>query len=269
MDRAPQPATLYVILGSHACRTAMLTLEHKRIPYRTVELLTGPHPFSVRARGFAGHHSPIRDVDGDTHRTLAGMDRLGTVPALRLDDQKIQANLEITRFLERIQPQPSLFPSDSAQRQAVEEAERWGNDVLQMTARRIVLAGGLHGLDAFYARANTGRLGPLLARNESVRAISNWTAARLIFRASTTREQGLLAQLPALLDSVDRWIDAGVLNGATLNAADLMIAPSLALLAYRLDVRPQIDARPAGELLQRVLPEPLTPADRAVPAAGP
>jgi glutathione S-transferase len=267
MDRTPQPATLYVILGSHACRTAMLTLEHKRIPYRTVELLTGPHPFSVRARGFAGHRAPIRSVDGGTHRTLAGMDRLGTVPALRYGDQKIQTNLEITRFLERIQPQPPLLPADPAERQAVEQAERWGNDVLQMTARRIVLAGGLHGLDAFHARANAGRLGPLLARNESIRAVSNWMAARLIFGASTTREQDLLAQLPALLDTVDRWIDAGVLNGATLNAADLMIAPSLALLAYRRDLRPQIDARPAGELLRRVLPVPA--GERAAAATGP
>ena len=44
-------AKLYVIPGSHACRTASLMLEHKHIPYDTVELPTGLHPFLVRARG--------------------------------------------------------------------------------------------------------------------------------------------------------------------------------------------------------------------------
>jgi glutathione S-transferase len=34
-------ATVYVITGSHACRSTTLMLEHKRIPYRRVELPTG------------------------------------------------------------------------------------------------------------------------------------------------------------------------------------------------------------------------------------
>ena len=52
----------------------------------------------------------------------------------------------------------------------------------------------------------------------------------------------------------------GVLNGTSLNAADFMIAPSLALIAYRLDLRAEIEARPAGALLERVLPEPVLSA---------
>ena len=55
--------------------------------------------------------------------------------------------------------------------------------------------------------------------------------------------------------------NTGVLNGEQLNAADMMIAPSLALISYRLDVRPQIEARPAWAWLERVLPEP--PLSRA------
>jgi hypothetical protein len=34
---------LYVILGSHACRTGMLKLEHKGIDYERVELPAGLH----------------------------------------------------------------------------------------------------------------------------------------------------------------------------------------------------------------------------------
>jgi hypothetical protein len=47
-------AKLYVILGSHACRTGMLMLAHKSIDYERVELPTGLHPFALRLLGFAG-----------------------------------------------------------------------------------------------------------------------------------------------------------------------------------------------------------------------
>ena len=43
---------LYVIPGSHACRAAMLMLEHKQVPYRRVEVPTLLHPVAVRLRGF-------------------------------------------------------------------------------------------------------------------------------------------------------------------------------------------------------------------------
>ena len=65
-DDHPMGAKLYVIPGSHACRTASLMLEHKHIPYDTVELPTGLHPLLVRAHGFPGHRTPIRTVDGAT-----------------------------------------------------------------------------------------------------------------------------------------------------------------------------------------------------------
>jgi glutathione S-transferase len=259
MPGSTSQATLYVFPGSHACRTAMLTLEHKGIPYRRVDLLPGLHPLSVRLRGFPGSSSPFREVDGGTHRQLAAMDRVGTVPALRFGESKVQTNRKISRFLERVHPDAPLFPADPERRRAVEEAELWGDEVLQMAARRIALAGALHGLDAFEARGGHGRLGPLMSKNERLRALVSRRAARL-FRVTPQTELDLRAQLPGLLDQVDGWIGAGVLDGEELNAADLMIAPSLALLAYRRELRPEVEARPAGALLQRVLPEPAAPA---------
>jgi glutathione S-transferase len=65
-----------------------------------------------------------------------------------------------------------------------------------------------------------------------------------------------VAELPALLDRVDAFIAAGVLNGDELNAADFMVAPSLALVLYRHDVMPFFEGRPALELVDRLLPEP-------------
>ena len=247
---------LYAIPGSHACRAAALALEHKGIDYRRVDLLTGPHPFLVRMRGFPGHPTPIRSVDGQAHRSLAMLDRMGTVPALAFGSERVQTNRRIFRFLDRVQPQPALFPADPERRRAVEEAELWGDEAFQMAARRIALAGSLHGLDTLRERGNRGRLGPLLSRNETLRVLGSRIAARSVFHANPDSERELIEALPSMLGKIDAWIDAGVLNGPELNAADFLIAPSLALIAYRLDLRAQIEARPAGTMLERVLPEP-------------
>jgi glutathione S-transferase len=233
----------------------MLMLEHKGIAYRRVDLLTGPHPLSVRMRGFPGNRTPIRSVDGRAHTLLAMLDRAGTVPALRFAGQRIQTNREIARFLDRVRPQPPLFPTDPERRQAVEEAERWGDEVLQMAARRLGLAAASHGLDALYRRGNDGRLGPLLAAGERMRLFAARTAT-LPFRANRDGERKLLSALPEMLERIDGWIGAGVLGGEQLNAADFVITPSLALLTYRHDLRAQIEARPAGALVDRVLPQP-------------
>jgi glutathione S-transferase len=254
---AHERATLYVIPGSHACRTGSLMLEHKGIAFKRVELLTGAHPLLVRMRGFPGHRAPIREVqDGRSHRSLALLDRLGTVPALSYGSQRVQTNREISRFLDRVQPRPPLFPADAQRRRAVEQAEQWGDQVLQMAARRIALAGSMNGLDTMWQRGARGRLGALLARNETQRVIASRISAQIVFGADRQAEPELLGALPAMLEQIDAWISDGVLDGDDLNAADFMIAPSLALIAYRLDLRAGIEARPAGALMQRVLPEP-------------
>jgi glutathione S-transferase len=249
-------AKLYVILGSHACRTGMLLLEHKGIPFRTIVLPTGLHPMAVRALGFPGHPQPIRSVDGRTHASLAAMDRMGTVPALRYEDRRVQTNREIIRFLEEIQPEPPLYPADPRQRAAVEEAVLWGDGTLQMAARRTVMAAAGLSLDARHERGARGRLGPLLARHGPSRLLVNAVASRINFKAGTGKSDELVEALQPMLDRVDAWIADGTLGGERLNAADLMIAPSLALLDYRIDLRDQLRRRPSYALLERVLPEP-------------
>jgi glutathione S-transferase len=244
-------ATVYVITGSHACRSATLMLEHKRVPYRLVELPTGLHPLLVRAAGFQGNRTPIRTLDGATPSQLAILDRLGTVPALRLGSERIQTNRSIARFLERLRPLPPLFPSHPERRRAVEDAERWGDEVLQMAARRVALATDL---DAMHMRSADGRLGPLLAKSRWMRAIVAAPSAQS-FRAGPGSLDALRDAIPALLDTVDAWIGEGVLCGEELNVADFAIAPSLALLCYCPGFNERISARPAGVLVDRLLPE--------------
>src|SRR5437764_15173178 len=134
---------LYVIPGSHACRSAMLMLDHKQVPYRRTDILPLLHPLAVRLLGFdAGGQT--RSIGGRRGFGLRLGDRLGTVPALAADGQRISTNHGIARFLDDQHPDPPLFPSDPARRALVEEAESWANGTLQMAARRIPLGAVLN-----------------------------------------------------------------------------------------------------------------------------
>ena len=247
--------TLYVIPGSHACRSAMLMVEHKQVPYRRVDLITCLHPLAVRLRGF--------DAGGETRVAgsrrplpLRGGDRLGTVPALAADGERISTNRRIARFLDDRHPEPSLFPADPARRQAVEEVERWANETFQMAARRILASAVVRDPVAFGRSAADGRMGHLLYRHALARRLIIPMIGRFVFASGPEADRQLLAELPAMLDRIDAWIGDGLLGGAEPNAADFMVAPSLALILYRSDVMPLFEGRPALGLVDRLLPEP-------------
>jgi glutathione S-transferase len=246
---------LYVILGSHACRTAMLMLEHKGVAYRRIELPTGLHPVGVRLLGFDGSACPPRRVGRRRPPMVRLADAMGTVPALRVGDRRMRTNHAIARFLDELAPRPPLFPAERDRRLLVEEAERWGDEVLQMAARRLVLAAVTHGRGALIEDGDVGRLGPLLFRRTAIRLAAVQVFGR-VFIANARTEAELLAALPEMLDRIDAWIADGILNGDQLNAADFMVASSLALLCYRADVRAEVARRPALGLVDRLLPEP-------------
>jgi glutathione S-transferase len=246
---------LYVILGSHACRSAILMLEHKQVPYRRVDVVTLLHPLAVRLHGFdAGGQTRTAGV----RRTLPIRlgDLLGTVPALAGDGHRVSTNRQIARFLDDRHPEPPLFPTDPEQRRVVEEAERWANEELQMAARRITLAWAVRDPAGASRAGAGGRMGVLLYRRALARRLIVPQIGRLAFAAGGTAERKLLADLPAMLDRIDALIAEGVLGASQLNAADFMVAPSLALMLYRPDIRPLLEGRPALDLVDRLLPEP-------------
>ena len=246
---------LYVIPGSHACRSGMLMLEHKRAAYRRIQFVTLTHAAMVRLHGF--------DAGGQT-RAAAGRrtlgirfgDLLGTVPALADGERRISTNYGIARYLDRRHPERPLLPADPELRSAVEAAERWANDTLQMAARRIVFSAALQDPAALTRATGDGRMGYLLYRSFRVRRLITPWIGRLIFAARPGEDGQLLEELSAMLDKVDAWIDRRVLNAPELNVADFMVAPSLALILYRPDVLPIFEGRPALELVDRLLPEP-------------
>jgi glutathione S-transferase len=237
----------------------MLMLEHKRVPYRRVDVVTLLHPLVVRLHGFdAGGQT--RSAAGRRPQPLRVGDLLGTVPALACDGERVSTNHRIARFLDDRHREPPLFPADAAQRLAVEEAERWANDTLQMAARRIPLTWAVRDPAALASATAEGRMGYLLYRRAVLRRLIIPWIGRAVFAVSPEDEADPLAELPALLDRVDAWISDGVLGGEQPNAADFMIAPSLALILYRPDARRMFDGRAALELVDRFLPEP--PATR-------
>jgi len=76
------------------------------------------------------------------------------------------------------------------------------------------------------------------------------------FGVSDRTEALDLAALPPVLDRVDSLVASGVLDGPELNAADFQVAPSLCLLACRLELRETVEARPSWHLAERLLPAP-------------
>ncbi len=248
---------LYVIPGSHACRAAMLMLEHKRVPYRRVDIVTLTHPLVVRLHGFdaAGQ---TREAGGRRTFGLQFGDRLGTVPALAANGERISTNYGISRFLDDRHPEPPLFAADPGKRAAVEEAERWANETLQMEARRILGPAVIRDPEGMARSSGDGRLGYLLYQRELVRRLLIPRILGGTFAAGPGADREVLAKLPRMLDRVDAWIEDGVLGGEELNAADFMVAPSLALILYRPDVHSTFEGRPSLELVDRILPEPGT-----------
>ena len=245
--------TLYVIPASHACWSAVLMLEHKGVPYRRVAFVTLAHPVMSRLHGF--------DAGGQTRRIRGrrtlGMrfgDALATVPALAAGDRRVSTNHGIARFLDEQHPQRPLVPADPGRRAAVEDAEDWANTTLQMETRRILLGWAVRDPAAMSRATANGRMGPLLYRRRRARRLAIPWIGRQVFHAGGRTDP--VAGLPELLDRVDALIEEGVIGGDEPNVADCMVAPCLALVLYRPDVRPFFEGRPALELVDRFLPEP-------------
>jgi glutathione S-transferase len=225
-------ATLYVIPGSHPSMAARLMLEHKGIEYRRVDLMPVISKPALKALRFPGL----------------------TVPALKLDGRRIQGSTQIARELDRVRPEPPLFPGDPERRVAVEAAERWGDEDLQGSTRRILWNAVERDRSSIGTFAQGARLGiPLGVAVKTAPPII--AAAVRINRATDDAARADLAGLPGALERIDDWIEEGVLGTEPPNAADLQIATSVRLLMTLDDLRPAIAARPAGDHAMRVVPD--------------
>jgi glutathione S-transferase len=245
---------LYVIPASHPATTAELMLGFKGIDYKRTDLMPVVAKGALRAVGFP--------------RT--------TVPALKIGGERIQGSREIARALDRIQPDPPLFPADPDRRAAVEDAERFGDEELQHPIRQLLWWGFKHekeNLRGYSEGAHLGvPIGLAIKTGGPLVAIS----ARLN-EATDPGARAALAVLPDLLDRVDAYIADGTIGGPERNAADFQIATSIGLALTLDDLKPLIEPRPAGALAREIVPNypghtpPILPPAwiPAAPAADP
>jgi glutathione S-transferase len=237
--------TVYSVPGSHPSLAAMLMLERKGLDYRRIDLIPAVHKALLRPLGFDG----------------------GTVPALKFDDgSRVQGSRNVSRELDRLRPEPPLFPSDPDARRAVEEAERWGDEVLQDVPRRIswwALRRDHSSVASFLEDANLPLPAALAVPTTPPIA---WLGSKLNGVTSDVVEADLRG-LPGMLDRVDAWLEDGTLGGDDLNAADYQIATSVRLLLSFDDLRPHLEGRPAAALAKRVVPKAPGRFDPVLPAA--
>ena len=116
MAGAQPDAKLYSIPGSHPAMAARRMLELKGIPYKRVDLMPVISRGALKVLRFPSN----------------------TVPSLAINGRKLTGSRDIARELDRVRPDPPLYPAEPEQRVAVEDAERWGEEVLQPAIRRIL-----------------------------------------------------------------------------------------------------------------------------------
>jgi glutathione S-transferase len=232
MMARPVNVRLYTIPGSHPGVAAQLMLRYKGIEFKRTDLFPVISKLVVRGLGFPRQ----------------------TVPAIKIDGKRVQGSREIARELERLRPEPALFPTDPAKLAAVEEAERFGDEELQHPIRQLIwwaLKTDKAPLRSFSEGAKLG-----IPIGLAIKTAAPIVALSAHFNeASDDNVRSDLAALNGLLDRVDELIAAGTLDGEELNAADFQIAPSIRLAMTFQDLRPLIEARPAGRLAKRVQPE--------------
>ena len=222
-------AKLYGLRGAPPSFSAELMLRHKGIDYRRVNMIPGRHRKTLRRKGFTGD----------------------TAPALVLDGRRVQTNRAIARALDDVVADAPLFPASPAARSAVEEAERFVDEVLQHATRRMALWSLTRDPRSVTPHPALGRL--LVPRNR-------WLRARVmpgVFRHYGVTDEVVrdhFATLPSWLDRLDGYIGAGVLDGAELTAADFEAGPLVAALMGIEGHGEGIAQRPVASLVIRVMP---------------
>jgi len=223
---------LYGLPGSHPTMAVEAMLERKGIEFTRIDLI----PFLSRVIVHRGMRLPQN-----------------TVPVMAVGGRRVQGSRNIARELDRLRPEPPLFPDDPEERLAVEEAERWGEQKLQHPVRQLSL---------WAMRTDPAPIRSYMER--PIMGVPPPIAARIappfigrgvrVNEASDEAVRANLAALNSMLDQVEKWIAAAALDGENLNAADFQIGASVRLLLTFDDLRPLIEDRPAGRLARRAVP---------------
>jgi glutathione S-transferase len=186
------------------------------------------------------------------------------VPALELEGRKLQGSPEIARFLDELVPEPPLFPADPGARAAVEEAERWGERILQPVPRRLFR---YLIVTSEPARLWMGREVMRLPASPLLQFGFLPVARRLagLSHADEASVRATLIRLPELLDHVDALIESGTIGGAQPNAADLQLLAAVRVLLEFEDLVRLFEGRPCALAARLLFPSWEGPIPRGLP----
>ncbi len=232
---------LHALAPSHPVAAVVAALELKGLDYERVELpLDGTHP------------ETIEQLYGPGNRT---------VPGLLIDDEPVHGSTAIMWRLEQLAPDAhKLYPEPIARQ--VREAELWADRELQPLGRGLPW-GALHFRpEQLGLLAGAGPLDPA-GTDFAIRMIRAAWRHHVI---DCTRIAAELAALPGLLGQIDELIADGICGSGHVNAADLQIGATLAVLLAVGDVRGWIEPRPCARLAQLLPPRPGTIPAGALPA---
>jgi glutathione S-transferase len=112
-----EPLTLFQFPFSHYNEKARWALDWKGIPHRRIDFLPGPHA------------PQILWLTGKT-----------TTPVLRIGEHVVAGSAAILDELERLQPEPALYPADPALRARALELERHFDDEVGPRVRRALFS---------------------------------------------------------------------------------------------------------------------------------
>ena len=225
-------ARLFTIPASHPGWTARLMLERKGIPYCA--------------------DRPRRDrFDTGRARARFPADAVRAADLRRKEDPGLAGDRPRARPLV---PEPPLLPADPTERERVEEAEAWGDEVL---------AGGLPGgWRGTCLAKDSGQVAELsrglelgvplaVAEKTAPRSPSSQPAST----GPTSAAIADLAALPGLIDRIDGYVADGVVGGDPPNAADLQIGAEHRSADDDGGPAAFIADRPAGDLARRLVPD--------------
>jgi glutathione S-transferase len=215
--------TLHAVVGSHPCLTAEAALRLKGLEYERVDLVLGKHV------------TEMPEIYGEG---------AVTVPGAMIDGEPVHGSRAILARLDALVPEPELYPTE-----AVREAERWGDEVLQARGRRL-LWGAAHFRPEHIATLAGGAPLDPAGTDYAIRMLRGiWKYVGV----TCERVVEDLAALPGDVAHVRELTEAGVLGGATPNAADLQIAATLRLLLVIGDLRDVL--APVADYARSVFPD--------------
>ena len=223
-------ARLVGVPGSHPCVSAELMLRYKGIEFTRL------------------------DLPNMTHKALLPLlrHRGSTVPVISLDGTRVSGTMRIARALDHFVPEPPLFPAQD--RATVEGAEAWADSVLQDGVRQMSRYSVSQDPEAMASFLTAPVLKiPASTMRTILPAIKPVVLLQMRTKEETART--CLEALPGQLDRVDALLAEGVIGSELPNAADFQIAPSVRLMMTFDQLRPHIQARPAGAHALRLVPD--------------